>query len=178
MSLKNFSKFLITLFIFANLFTVFILSHAFISTVETQAATPSWKEELQQAKGTLPGGGEERLENVIQTVINTALSFVGIIFLILMIYGGYLWMLARGNEQQVEKAKKLIEAAVIGLVIVMSAYAISVFVLERVMGGGEEIACPPGQELCTCVPTSCPTGEMCFESFCITADSTCPETCP
>jgi len=42
-----------------------------------------------------------------------------------MIYAGYLWMLARGNEQEVEKAKNIIIYAVIGLVVVLSAYAIT-----------------------------------------------------
>jgi hypothetical protein len=47
-----------------------------------------------------------------------------------MIYGGYLWMLDRGNEKQVEKAKNLIQAAIIGLAIVVAAYAISIFVVS------------------------------------------------
>ncbi len=60
-------------------------------------------------------------------IIGVALSFVGAIFFILMIYGGFLWMTARGDEGQVTKAKDLIFAAVIGLVIVLSAYAITSF---------------------------------------------------
>ncbi|MCU0679703.1 MAG: pilin [Planctomycetes bacterium] len=61
-------------------------------------------------------------------IIGYALSFVGVIFLVLMIYGGILWMTAQGNEEQTKKAKTLIVDAVIGLVIVMSAYAITAFV--------------------------------------------------
>lgn len=60
-------------------------------------------------------------------IIGVALSFVGAIFFILMIYGGFLWMTARGDEGQVTKAKDMIFAAVIGLVIVLSAYAITSF---------------------------------------------------
>ena len=66
--------------------------------------------------------------SVIGSVIGAVLSFVGVLFLGLMIYGGLLWMTAQGNEQQVTKAKDLIVSAVIGLVIVMSAYAITAFV--------------------------------------------------
>lgn len=69
---------------------------------------------------------------VFSVIINVAISFVGVIFLVLMIYGGYLWMTARGNEQQVEKAKNLIIAAVIGLIIVLAAYAISAFILSKI----------------------------------------------
>ena len=55
---------------------------------------------------------------------------MGVVFLILMIYGGYLWMLARGNEQEVEKAKNIIQNALIGLVIVLAAYAITALVRQ------------------------------------------------
>ncbi len=65
---------------------------------------------------------------ILGSVIGVVLSFVGVLFLILMIYGGLLWMTARGNEQQITKAKDLIIAAIIGIVIVMSAYAITAFV--------------------------------------------------
>lgn len=62
---------------------------------------------------------------IIGQVINGLLTFLGVIFLILMIYGGYLWMTARGNEQQVEKAKNLIKDAIVGLIVVLAAYAIT-----------------------------------------------------
>ncbi|MDD5071283.1 MAG: hypothetical protein PHQ42_00940 [Patescibacteria group bacterium] len=62
-------------------------------------------------------------------IIKIFLSFLGIIFTVLMIYGGYLWMMARGNQEQVTKAKELIINAVIGLVIVVAAYAITYFAL-------------------------------------------------
>ena len=75
-------------------------------------------------------------ENFIQTragqVIGFILSLVGILFLGLMIYAGLLWMTAQGNEQKVEKAKNLLINAVIGLIIVFAAYAITAFVGEFV----------------------------------------------
>ena len=64
----------------------------------------------------------------IGKIIGAGLAFIGILFFILMIYGGFTWMFARGNEQTVEKAKDLIMSAVIGLVIVLAAYAITVYV--------------------------------------------------
>ena len=45
-----------------------------------------------------------------------------------MIYGGFVWMTARGNTQAVDTAKDLIYSAVIGLIIVLAAYAITTFV--------------------------------------------------
>ncbi len=57
-----------------------------------------------------------------------ALSFIGILFFLLMIYGGFTWMIARGNDQEVTKAKEIIYGAVIGLVIVLSAYALTKYI--------------------------------------------------
>jgi hypothetical protein len=62
------------------------------------------------------------------TIIGTALSFLGVIFLVLTIAGGIMWMTAGGNAEQVTKAKKLITSAVIGLVIVFASYAITSFI--------------------------------------------------
>ncbi len=65
---------------------------------------------------------------VIGKVINVLLSFLGVFFLILMIYGGFVWMMSKGNEQEVEKAKNIITNAIIGLIVVLAAYAITAFV--------------------------------------------------
>lgn len=64
----------------------------------------------------------------VGVIVGAILAFIGVIFMLLIIYGGILWMTARGNEQQVEKAKSLIIQATIGLIIVLSAYAIVAFI--------------------------------------------------
>ncbi|MBT4856646.1 hypothetical protein HON52_00460 [Candidatus Uhrbacteria bacterium] len=63
-------------------------------------------------------------------IINPLMSLVGVIFLVLMIYGGFLWMTAGGNSSQVDKAKNILITAVIGTVIISAAYAITNFVFE------------------------------------------------
>ncbi len=68
------------------------------------------------------------LSAVIGKVVGVALSFIGILFLLLMIYGGFTWMIARGNESDVTKAKEIIIAAIIGLIIVLAAYGITSYV--------------------------------------------------
>ena len=73
--------------------------------------------------------------SMIGKIILTTLSMLGIIFLILLIYAGFLWMTAAGNEQQVTKAKSMITTAIIGLIIVLSAYSISYFVLGSLQKG-------------------------------------------
>jgi TRAP-type C4-dicarboxylate transport system permease small subunit len=65
------------------------------------------------------------IENSAAEVIATILSFVGVAFLILMIYGGVLWMISQGEPAQVKKAKDIIINGIIGLVIVVFAYAIT-----------------------------------------------------
>lgn len=71
-------------------------------------------------------------ETFIQTtagkLIGVVLSFVGVLFLILMIYAGITWMTAAGNDQQVTKAKSLLINSIIGLIIIFAAYAITAFV--------------------------------------------------
>jgi len=73
-------------------------------------------------------GKNQDISTTVGKIVGAALSFIGVLFFILMVYGGFLWMTAAGNEQQVEKAQNLIIAAVIGLIVVMSAYAITAYI--------------------------------------------------
>lgn len=75
---------------------------------------------------------DRTLPEVIGGFIRVGLSFLGLIFLVLTIYAGFLWMTAGGNDDQVGKAKTLIGQAVVGLIIVISAYAISTFVIAAI----------------------------------------------
>lgn len=73
------------------------------------------------------------LEQTIGGFIKGALVLVGTIFLILMVYGGYIWMIARGDEAEAKKAKDIITMAVIGMAVVLAAYAVTYFVLSRLI---------------------------------------------
>lgn len=70
-------------------------------------------------------------DKLIGAIIKAFLSVLGIIFLVLMLYGGYLWMTDRGNDDSVKKAKNVIQAAVIGLIIVLISYSITYFVISN-----------------------------------------------
>lgn len=85
-----------------------------------------------KSTGGQTGVSRENIESVVGGIIRGALTAVGSIFLILMIYGGLLWMTARGEEEQVTKARDLIKAAIIGLVVVVAAYGLTVFIIEKV----------------------------------------------
>lgn len=65
------------------------------------------------------------LTSKIGIAISVVVSFIGIILLCLIIYGGYLWMTAMGNESQIDKAKGIIKNAIIGVIIVFCAYMIT-----------------------------------------------------
>ena len=128
---KKYLKNLIAIFIIVfsvlffyrtNLSFAYDLSDAFDEPLKTVA---------EEGAGYMDASGED----IVSNIINLILSFLGVIFLVLMIYGGYLWMTARGNEEQLTKAKNVIIAAVTGLVIVVAAYAISWFVVSK-MGAG------------------------------------------
>jgi len=88
-------------------------------------------------------GADIGLINIISIVIKAALGVTGVIFLALLVFGGYVWMTAGGDESKVEKAKQTIGRATIGLIIVLCAYAITAFVVPMALcASGHESACP------------------------------------
>ncbi len=72
------------------------------------------------------------LAQTIGQIIKGVLSLLGVIFLILVIYAGFLWMTASGNDEQITKAKNILKASIIGVIIVMGAYAITYFVVDKI----------------------------------------------
>ncbi len=72
------------------------------------------------------------LADKIGGIINVILGFLGIIFLILIIYAGFLWMTAGGNDETVGKARKILINSTIGLVIVIAAFTISSFIFDAI----------------------------------------------
>jgi TRAP-type C4-dicarboxylate transport system permease small subunit len=83
------------------------------------------------------------LPPLVGSIIGNLLSMIGVVFFVLMIYGGFLWMTARGNEDQTSKAFGTILAASIGILIVMGAYAITNFVFNSVTTAATTTTAPP-----------------------------------
>lgn len=77
---------------------------------------------------------EDSLYTTIGKIINEVLGLVGVLLIILVIYGGYLWFFADGNEEQIGKAKAYIINAIIGLAIVLLAYMITYYVMSKISG--------------------------------------------
>jgi len=77
------------------------------------------------------GLGSNSLIDTITNVIGVLLSLLGILAVLLILWGGFLWMTAAGDTDKVDKAKKLIISGVVGIVIIFSAYAIASFVIDN-----------------------------------------------
>lgn len=73
------------------------------------------------------------LQTVVGNVIKALLGLLGVIFLGLIVYGGFIWMTARGNDTRVTEAKDIMINGVIGLVIVLSAYAVTTYVISALL---------------------------------------------
>ncbi len=67
---------------------------------------------------------------ILGDIISVILSIIGIIFTIFIIYAGYLWLTAAGNETKVDKAKDILKQSLIGIAVVIGAYVISYFFIQ------------------------------------------------
>lgn len=117
------------------IFCLIICSFVFIApTVSAQGLNNAASQ--FQAVGSQAGANTyENPQDLIGTGINAALTLVGLFFLVLMVYAGYLWMTARGEEEPINKAKKIIASSLIGFVLVASAYSITFFIGKRFEAG-------------------------------------------
>ncbi len=75
--------------------------------------------------------GDEDLKTTIGRIVRVVLGFLGLLAVLLVLWAGFLWMTATGNEDQIGKAKGILISAVIGLIIIMSAYAITTFIFDE-----------------------------------------------
>ncbi len=126
---KFFRKQLTKKIFISSLFLIFGL---FLSV---QAASPSYSfmaDSGLAVTGKQAGydvGSPPKPEIIAGRAVELVLSLLGIAFLGYMIYAGLTWMTAQGNEQKVTKAKSMITESIVGLIIVIAAYAIAYFVV-------------------------------------------------
>ncbi len=103
---------------------------------------------IDSSVGTTLGLASTNLVEVAIRIIQWVLAVVTLVALGFVIYGGFLWMTAAGNEERIKRAKKVIINATIGLAIITLAWAIVFFVsgtIENAAGPGGE---GPGEEPC------------------------------
>lgn len=84
---------------------------------------------------TAIGLGTQDVRTTVANVIRAFMGLLGIVAVIIILLGGFKWMTAAGEEEKVQEAKKLIISGVIGLVIIMMAFAIAQFVINAVVNG-------------------------------------------
>lgn len=105
-----------------------LLGVVFFSPAPVSAQQP---DQLGLRYGVESGLGARDVRFTAAQIINVSLGLLGIIALVLIVYAGFLWMTAGGNSEQVDKAKGILFASVIGLIIILSAYSISKFVITN-----------------------------------------------
>lgn len=125
---KNFKLLISTLFL------ILVLCSPFFVFSANGAGTALNKLQNVGTQSGYSEADETTLATTLGIIVSAVLSLLGIVFIILIIYGGILWMTAMGKENQVEKAKNIIIQAVIGLVIVLAAYAITSFIGNQLTG--------------------------------------------
>lgn len=83
--------------------------------------------------GSETGLGQKDVRSTIGSIINVALGFLGVVAVVIVLIGGFQYMIAGGNDEKVAKAKKWIISGIIGLAIILSAYAITTFVVQNLI---------------------------------------------
>ncbi|MFH1233538.1 MAG: IPT/TIG domain-containing protein [Patescibacteria group bacterium] len=109
--------------------------------------------------GEATGLGQEDPRIIAAKMIRIFLGFLGIIAVVLIVYAGWLYMTAEGEEDKIEKAKKILKNAVIGLIICLASFAIASFILSKLLGGnggGGGIGCDP----------VCSANQFCCDGVC------------
>ena len=103
---------------------------------------PNTIQSLTNMTGSEATLGQVSVGYLIATIIRVVLSLLAIIVLVLTIVAGFRWMTAGGNEEQVKKSTGALRDAVIGLLIVMAAYAVTYFLFKYLpfglSGGGPQ----------------------------------------
>ncbi len=125
---------------------VFVLFFCMAGNIVSAASAQVTGDPIKDAKGGLEATAKQGyygkadatlpstdIAQKIGSIVGSLLAFVGLIFFILLIYAGFMWMTAGGNEEEVHKAISTITRASIGLVIISAAYLLVKFVGENVI---------------------------------------------
>ena len=83
------------------------------------------------------GFSSQDLKTTIENIVRIVLGFTGVVFLAIILYGGFTWMTSGGDEKKIARAKKIIVSSVVGLMITLSAYAIASFVIRSIDSIGQ-----------------------------------------
>ena len=129
--MKNISKHLISFAILALLVAPVV---AFNANAQTTGDTFGTEVVSTGLGNTLASSESNDPRTIIARIINIALGFLGVIAVGIILLGGFKWMTAAGNEDKTTEAKQLLGAGVIGLIIILSAWALATFVINQIYG--------------------------------------------
>ena len=111
----------------------FVFADPFDTTLEATNPTLKKLKSVGDAGGYQANVSETTFAETLGKIVNAALSLLGVIFVILIVLAGYNWMTAAGDEAKVTKAKESIRRAIIGFIIVASAFAIYNFIFVHLL---------------------------------------------
>lgn len=114
-------KIIVTLVMFA---LMFVIAAPVLALDETS---------LGLQYGTEIGIGTRDIRSTVAQIIKVAMGLLGIVAVVIIIYGGFTWMIAGGNDEKVGEAKKWIFSGIIGLAIILSAYALASFIINQLI---------------------------------------------
>ncbi len=135
-SKKNKTRRLVFLIYFL-LVSVFLLGKIALATSSPSVVDTTFG--LDYVEGTNPEMSDEEgiklgakdPRTIAVKIINVSLSVLGIIAVIIVIYGGFVWMTAEGNEDKISKARGILKSGVIGLIIILAAWGIVTLVFNK-----------------------------------------------
>lgn len=84
--------------------------------------------------GEATGLGSQDPRETAANIIRSALGLLGIVSVVIVLWGGMLWMTAGGSDEKVGTAKKILFSGVIGMIIILSAFALTQFVINQLIG--------------------------------------------
>ena len=121
--------------IFFTLFVTGLLLGLFILPKQSSAIAIGLKNVNESIDATAQGAGvkgEIDLFQYVAGLISILLGILGLIFVILLVFSGFQWMTAMGNEEKITKAKKMIINSTIGLIIIFISYSLAYFIFMAI----------------------------------------------
>ncbi len=113
--------------------TLGVLSMLAPAVVMAQATPPVTSNDLGLQYGSATGLGQKDIRVTVASIIRTAMGLLGIVAVVIVLIGGFKWMTAGGAEEGVAEGKSWIFSGVIGLAIILSAYALATYVINSLV---------------------------------------------
>ncbi len=123
--------------LFKNIIKVVMIAFIMVPVLSLALSMPAFAQ-LNESNIGVPyaenlGLGNKDPRDMAVSIIQVVLGFLAIIVVLLILYGGFVWMTAGGNEDKIATGKKIITAGVVGLIIILAAWGIARFVVTVIL---------------------------------------------